>query len=45
VNRVLAQIEPFGFFIVLGLLFVGVLDPLINFFQYVILAVISVFLP
>ncbi len=45
VGRVLTQIEPFGFFIVLGLLFVGVLDPVINFFQYVILAVISVFLP
>ena len=45
VTRIFNQIEPFGFFIVLGLLFVGVLDPVINLFQHVILAVISVFLP
>ena len=45
VNRVLNQIEPFGFFIVIGLLYLGVLDPVINFFQYIILRVISVFLP
>jgi Zn-dependent protease len=38
VNRVLNQIEPFGFFIVIGLLYFHVLDPLINF-------VLSVFLP
>jgi len=45
VNRVLNQIEPFGFFIVIGLLFLHVLDPVINLFQYIILAVISIFLP
>jgi Zn-dependent protease len=45
VNRALYQIEPFGFFIVIGLLFLHVLDPVINLFQYIILAVISVFLP
>jgi Zn-dependent protease len=45
VNRVLIQIEPFGFFIVIGLLYSGVLNPVINFFQYIILMVISVFLP
>jgi Zn-dependent protease len=44
VNRVLIQIEPFGFFIVIGLLYSGVLNPVINFFQYIILRVISVFL-
>ena len=44
VNRVLNQIEPFGFFIVIGLLYSGVLNPVINFFQYIILRVISVFL-
>ena len=33
VNRVLNQIEPFGFFIVIGLLFLHVLDPVINLFQ------------
>ena len=44
VNRALIQIEPFGFFIVIGLLYSGVLNPVINFFQYIILMVISVFL-
>jgi Zn-dependent protease len=45
VNRVLAQIEPFGFFIVIGLLLSGLLNPVINLLTYVIKAVISVFLP
>ncbi|MCE5210332.1 MAG: site-2 protease family protein [Deltaproteobacteria bacterium] len=45
VNRFFNQIEPFGFFIVLGLLLLGLLDPVINLFQNVILAFISVFLP
>ena len=45
VNRALNQIEPFGFFIVIGLLFLHVLDPVINLFRYIILTVISVFLP
>lgn len=45
VTRILDQIEPFGFFIIIGLLYLGVLDPLINLFQYIILALISVFLP
>ena len=45
VRRFLTQIEPFGFFIVIGLLYIGALNPVINFFQYIILAVISVFVP
>lgn len=44
-NRFLAQLEPFGFFIVLGLLITGLLNPLINFFQWIILALIRLFLP
>lgn len=44
-NRVLYQIEPFGFFIVLGLLLVGALDPVIKVFQYGIISLISLFLP
>jgi Zn-dependent protease len=44
VSTFMAQIEPFGFFIVIGLLYIGALDPLINFFQYVILAVIKIIL-
>lgn len=45
VNRVLYQIEPFGFFIVLGLLFLGALNPVIALFQNIIMAVIYIFLP
>ena len=44
-TRTFNQIEPYGFFIVLGLLLIGALNPVINFFQYLILALISVFLP
>lgn len=45
VRRVMTQIEPFGFFIVIGLLFLGLLNPVINFLQYVILTIISFLLP
>ena len=45
VIRVLNRIEPFGFFIVIGLLFLHVLDPVIKLLQNIILALISVFLP
>jgi len=45
INRVLNQIEPFGFFIVIGLLISGLLNPVINLLQYAIITVISIFLP
>jgi Zn-dependent protease len=32
----LARLEPYGFFIIIGLLYLGILDPLINFFRWVI---------
>jgi len=44
-NRMLYQIEPFGFFVVLGLLLTGVLTPVINMFQSAIISIISMFLP
>ncbi|PKN84758.1 MAG: site-2 protease family protein [Deltaproteobacteria bacterium HGW-Deltaproteobacteria-1] len=44
-NRVMYQIEPFGFFVVLGLLLTGVLTPVINMFQSAIISIISMFLP
>jgi Zn-dependent protease len=44
-NRVMYQIEPFGFFVVLGLLLTGVLNPVINTFQSAIISLISLFLP
>lgn len=44
-NRVLRQIEPFGFFIVLGLLLVGALTPVINLFQHMIITAITFIIP
>jgi len=44
-NRVLYQIEPFGFFIVLGLLLLGALNPVIEVLQSGIITFISLFLP
>jgi len=44
-NRMILQIEPFGFFIVLGLLLVGVLNPVIYFLQRMIITFISLLLP
>jgi Zn-dependent protease len=44
VNRVLYQIEPFGFFIVIGLLYLGILDPVIELLQNIIVNFISLVL-
>ena len=44
-NRALIQIEPFGFFIVLGLLLIGALTPVINLFQNIILTFIRLLIP
>ena len=44
-NRLLYQVEPFGFFIVIGLLISGALNPVIKLFQYGIISFISLFLP
>ena len=38
----LQRLEPYGFFIIIGLLYLGVLDPLIAFFQWLIMALIGV---
>ena len=40
----LSWLEPYGFFIIIGLLFFGVLDPVINFFRWIILAIIGLLL-
>ena len=44
VNRVLNQVEPFGFFIVIGLLYLGFLNPVIEVLQDVIVNFISLIL-
>ena len=41
----LARLEPYGFFIIIGLLWLGALNPLIAFFQWIILAFIKLLLP
>lgn len=39
------RFEPYGFFVIIGLLFLGVLNPLIEAFRWVIVAIIRIFLP
>ena len=41
----LMKLERFGFLIVIGLLFLGVLDPVIDFLQWLILSFINLLLP
>lgn len=38
------RIEPYGFFIIIGLLYFGLLNPVINFFRWIILSVIHLLL-
>ena len=45
VQAYLLRLERFGFFIIIGLLYIGVLDPVIDFLQRIILVVISLLLP
>ncbi len=40
----LSRLEPYGFFIIIGLLYLGALDPLIAFFRWLILALIGILL-
>jgi len=41
----LARLEPYGFFIIIGLLYLGLLDPLINFFRWIIGTLIGALIP
>jgi len=41
----LARLEPYGFFIIIGLLYLGILDPLIGFFRWIIGTLIGFLLP
>jgi Zn-dependent protease len=45
IQAYLLRLERFGFLIVIGLLFTGALDPVINFFQWMILSIIKLLLP
>jgi Zn-dependent protease len=39
-----SRLEPFGFFIIIGLLYLGALNPVIAFFRWIILTLIGVLL-
>ena len=41
----LARIEPYGFFIIIGFLYLGILDPLIGLFRWMIGTLIGILLP
>jgi Zn-dependent protease len=41
----LARLEPYGFFIIIGLLWLGFLDPVINFLEWAILQLLSIVIP
>ena len=41
----LARLEPYGFFILIGLLYLGILNPLIGFFHWIIGTLIGILLP
>jgi Zn-dependent protease len=41
----LARLEPYGFFIIIGLLYLGILDPLIGILRWIIRTVIGTLLP
>ncbi len=41
----LARLEPYGFFIIIGFLFLGILNPLIGLFRWIIGTLIGILLP
>jgi len=41
----LARLEPYGFFIIIGLLYLGILDPLIRLIGWMIVTLIGIVLP
>jgi len=41
----LARLEPYGFFIIIGFLYLGILDPLIALFRWIIGTLIGILLP
>jgi Zn-dependent protease len=45
VRNFLHRFERYGFFVIIALLFLGVLDPVINFFQWMIISGIKLVMP
>lgn len=44
-QHTLSRLEPFGFFIIIGLLYFGALNPVIHFFRWIIVNFIGLLLP
>ncbi len=44
-QNILARLEPYGFFIIIGLLYLGALTPLISLFRGIIVGIIEMLLP
>jgi Zn-dependent protease len=40
----LARLEPYGFFIIIGLLYLHILDPVIQFFRWIIMTILGFFM-
>jgi Zn-dependent protease len=45
VQDTLSRFEPYGFFIIIALLYIGALGPVIAFFRWLILTIIGILLP
>ncbi|OPY12517.1 MAG: Peptidase family M50 [Syntrophus sp. PtaB.Bin001] len=45
VQYALSRLEPYGFFVIIALLFFGILNPVIALFRWIILAAIGLLLP
>lgn len=43
-QNILLRIEPYGFFIIIGLLYIGALNPVIDFFRTIIISIINLLL-
>jgi len=44
-QHTLSRLEPYGFFVIIGLLYIGALNPVIAFFRWIILSLIGFLLP
>jgi hypothetical protein len=41
----LTRLEPYGFFIIIGFLYLGILNPLIGLFRWIIGTLLGILLP
>jgi Zn-dependent protease len=43
-QNALLRLEPYGLFIIIGLLYLGILNPLIDLFRWIIISLINIIL-